>query len=179
MRYPYCARCYHRLVVEPRRRAKDIIATAIEEVIMQQSAPSEEIAAMPESPIEAPPPHRGGRRPKNPLSPEVKSEIADAYRLGQPTPEILRAYNINHAVLYAIIHQRGIPLRSRANGKAAEPEPEPEPDLQGPATDKARWVVTFEVRRTEQVATVARTFAEAVRQVEVPDGAEIIRVERR
>ena len=143
--------------------------------------------AMPEEPIT-----KGVRRGRNnagksPLTDEQRREIADAFAAGMSTTEIVRAYDIGTATLYAIVRKAGLPLRGRPGSKPAEvqmtntaPYSPPEvlvAPVNGTGSGLTEWTVTYRVLRTETRTVAAKSFNDAAAAVESADhGGESVEV---
>jgi hypothetical protein len=126
-----------------------------------------------EEPPVSPRPYRAN------LTPEARTEIAQAYAAGLPIDEVLHTYNIGQGALYRILHLAGVPLRTRANGAAPVPTVAPTPALAAPVGPWYRWEVSYQIVRTETVAVNAANYADAVLGAALPaTGAEIVAVKR-
>ena len=56
--------------------------------------------------------HTGGRRP---AAAEVKDAIESAYRAGMPVAEIVATRHTSPETIYAVVKERGIPLRNQSH----------------------------------------------------------------
>lgn len=98
--------------------SKDTLGPRSGEPSVPEEEPNMPIQAEPEK--AAAPPRLKGLRD---LTDDEQREIIDAYRAELTTHDIERAYSINVATLYSLIHKAGVPLRSaRGQSKFARRE---------------------------------------------------------
>ena len=126
---------------------------------------------------------------KLPLTDEQRAEIAEAFKAGEPTSEICRAYEIGQATLYNIVRKAGIPLRKAQATVPSKPSingvtvgvVDTVPSLNGTSTTVLpTWTVIYTVRRTEQQIVAAASFNDAAAAVQKlgDDDIEVLSVSK-
>jgi hypothetical protein len=129
--------------------------------------------------------HAGGQ--DSHLTERQVAEVVDAYVDGMTVMAICDVCNIATTTLYAILRERGVPLRGRPSTQrwtnrtpesltiklkgtpqstmpVSEPKVEPAP-VNGVVSGLTEWVVTYTVTRTETTIVAARSFNDAAATV--------------
>jgi len=128
--------------------------------------------------------HKGSVDGNDRLSEDQVAEVADAYTAGMVVMEICDAYNIVTTTLYAILRERGIPLRGgrvkpsqkdQSTMPVSDAKVEP-PPTNGVVSGLTEWVVTYTVTRTETTIVAAKDFNAAA--ASITDG-EVISVAKK
>lgn len=174
----------------PVARVKDVPSTETDttHVPTQPEAPEEEPVTATAPPVTLPPHHgRARSNGKPPLTQQQRDDIAEAFKAGISTTEIQNTWEVGAGVVYKIVREYGLPLRTQrtvvTEVKASEPVSEvsaPSAPPSGVVSDMPEWVVTYEVRRTETVTVAARDFNAAAYAIHSSEnGAEVLSVARK